>query len=410
MYGNKNQLKLNEDEIQKDLEENLKISVKKQMISDVPIGAFLSGGVDSSIVVALMQSQSFQPVKTFTIGFNENDYSEAKFAKKIAKHLGTNHTELYVSPKKAMEVIPKISTIYDEPFSDSSQIPTFLVSELTKQHVKVAISGDGGDELFCGYNRYAMNEKFSAIFRFMPFILRKTLASSIHSISPNSLNKISKFMPFLNQIVNFGDKIHKGANVLNTKNFSDIYYSLRSHWQNPSKIVLNSKEPGTLLTEFKPNLSCLDSQQQMMALDLLTYLPDDILVKVDRAAMASSLETRVPFLDHKLIEYVFKIPHSFKFRNGNGKWILKKILNQYVPKSLTERPKMGFEIPLGSWLRGPLRDWAEDLLNEKRLNQENFFNTKLVRDKWLEHLNGKKNWQHHLWDILMFQAWLESNN
>jgi asparagine synthase (glutamine-hydrolysing) len=410
MYGNKNQLKLNEDEIQKDLEENLKISVKKQMISDVPIGAFLSGGVDSSIVVALMQSQSFQPVKTFTIGFNENDYSEAKFAKKIAKHLGTNHTELYVSPKKAMEVIPKISTIYDEPFSDSSQIPTFLVSELTKQHVKVAISGDGGDELFCGYNRYAMNEKFSAIFRFMPFILRKTLASSIHSISPNSLNKISKFMPFLNQIVNFGDKIHKGANVLNTKNFSDIYYSLRSHWQNPSKIVLNSKEPGTLLTEFKPNLSCLDSQQQMMALDLLTYLPDDILVKVDRAAMASSLETRVPFLDHKLIEYVFKIPHSFKFRNGNGKWILKKILNQYVPKSLTERPKMGFEIPLGSWLRGPLRDWAEDLLNEKRLNQENFFNTKLVRDKWSEHINGKKNWHHHLWDILMFQAWLEKNN
>jgi asparagine synthase (glutamine-hydrolysing) len=357
-----------------------------------------------------MQSQSHQPVKTFTVGFNEKEYNEAKFAKKIAKHLGTNHTELYVSPKKAMEVIPKISTIYDEPFSDSSQIPTFLVSELTKQHVKVAISGDGGDELFCGYNRYAMNEKFSAIFRFMPFILRKTLASSIHSISPNSLNKISKFMPFLNQIVNFGDKIHKGANVLNTKNFSDIYYSLRSHWQNPSKIVLNSKEPGTLLTEFKPNLSCLDSQQQMMALDLLTYLPDDILVKVDRAAMASSLETRVPFLDHKLIEYVFKIPHSFKFRNGNGKWILKKILNQYVPKSLTERPKMGFEIPLGSWLRGPLRDWAEDLLNEKRLNQENFFNTKLVRDKWLEHLNGKKNWQHHLWDILMFQAWLESNN
>ena len=410
MYGNKNQLKFNEDEIQKDLEENLKISIKKQMISDVPIGAFLSGGVDSSTVVALMQSQSHQPVKTFTVGFNEKEYNEAKFAKKIAKHLGTNHTELYVSPKAAMEVIPKISTIYDEPFSDSSQIPTFLVSQLTKQHVKVAISGDGGDELFCGYNRYKMSEKFSSIFRFMPFSLRKTLASTIQSISPHNLDKISRFIPILDQPTNFGDKIHKGADVLNTKNFSDIYYTLCSHWKNPTEIVLNSKEPGTLLTKFKPNINYLNTQQQMMALDFLTYLPDDILVKVDRAAMASSLETRVPFLDHNLIEYVFKIPHSLKFRNGHGKWILKKILNQYVPKSLTQRPKVGFEIPLGSWLRGPLRDWAENLLNEKRLNQENFFNTKLVRDKWLEHLDGKKNWQHHLWDILMFQAWLEKNN
>ncbi|MDA7476494.1 asparagine synthase (glutamine-hydrolyzing) [Candidatus Pelagibacter ubique] len=410
MYGNKNQLKFSEDEIQKDLEENLKISVKKQMISDVPIGAFLSGGVDSSTIVALMQSQSNQPVKTFTVGFNENEYNEAKFAKKIAKHLGTNHTELYVSPKTAMEVIPKISTIYDEPFSDSSQIPTFLVSQLTKQHVKVAISGDGGDELFCGYNRYKMSEKFSSLFRFMPFNLRKTIASTIQSISPHNLNKISKFIPILDQQTNFGDKIHKGADVLNTKNFSNIYYTLCSHWKDPTKIVLNSKEPGTLLTKFKPNLNYLDTQEQMMALDFLTYLPDDILVKLDRAAMASSLETRVPFLDHNLIEYVFKIPHSLKFRNGHGKWILKKILNQYVPKNLTERPKMGFAIPLGSWLRGPLRDWAENLLNEKRLNQENFFNTKLVRDKWLEHLNGKKNWHHHLWDILMFQAWLEKNN
>ena len=198
--------------------------------------------------------------------------------------------------------------------------------------------------------------------------------------------------------------------MLNTKNFSDIYYTLCSHWENPTKIVLNSEEPGTFLTKFKPNLKYLNHQQQMMTLDLLTYLPDDILVKVDRAAMASSLETRVPFLDHKLIEHVFKIPHSLKYRNGNGKWILKRILNQYVPKSLTQRPKMGFEIPIGSWLRGPLRDWAENLLNEKRLNQENFFNTKFVRAKWLDHLDGKKNWQHDLWDILMFQVWLEKNN
>lgn len=410
MHGNKNQLGLSENEFQENLEENLKISVKKQMISDVPLGAFLSGGIDSSLIVALMQSQSTQPVKTFTVGFNEKDYSEAQYAKKIAKHLGTNHTELYVSSKEAIDVIPKIPTIYDEPFSDSSQIPTFLVSQLAKENVKVAISGDGGDELFCGYNRYIMSEKFSPIFRFMPLIIRKTLASTIQSISPQSLNKISKFLPILNQYSNFGDKIHKGANVLNTKNFSDIYYTLCSHWENPTKIVLNSEEPGTFLTKFKPNLKYLNHQQQMMTLDLLTYLPDDILVKVDRAAMASSLETRVPFLDHKLIEHVFKIPHSLKYRNGNGKWILKRILNQYVPKSLTQRPKMGFEIPIGSWLRGPLRDWAENLLNEKRLNQENFFNTKFVRAKWLDHLDGKKNWQHDLWDILMFQVWLEKNN
>lgn len=410
MHGNNNQLELSESEFQEKLKENLQISVKKQMISDVPLGAFLSGGIDSSTIVALMQSQSTKPVKTFTVGFNEKDYSEAQYAKKIAKHLGTNHTELYVSSKEAMDVIPKISTIYDEPFSDSSQIPTFLVSQLAKENVKVAISGDGGDELFCGYNRYIISEKFSPIFRFMPLKIRKTLASTIQSIPPRSLNKILKFLPILNQYSNFGDKIHKGANVLNLKNFSDIYYTLCSHWKNPTKIVLNSEEPGTFLTKFKPNLKYLNNQQQMMALDLLTYLPDDILVKVDRAAMASSLETRVPFLDHKLIEHVFKIPHSLKYRNGNGKWILKRILNEYVPKNLTQRPKMGFEIPIGSWLRGPLRDWAENLLNEKRLNQENFFNTKFVRAKWFDHLDGKKNWQHDLWDILMFQVWLENNN
>ena len=410
MNSNKNKLKFNEAKIEEDLEKNLKISIENQMISDVPIGAFLSGGIDSSTVVALMQSKSIKPVKTFTVGFNENDFSEAKYAKKIAKHLGTNHTELYVSSKEAMEVIPKISTIYDEPFSDSSQIPTYLVSQLTKQHVKVAISGDGGDELFCGYNRYLMTEKLSTLFRFMPRILREILAYLIQSISPQNLNRVSKLLPNLNQIVNFGDKMHKGANILNAKKFSDIYYNLCSHWQNPTNVVINSEEPATLLTKFKPDLSYLNTQQQMMVLDLLTYLPDDILVKVDRAAMASSLETRIPFLDHNFIEYVFKIPHTLKFKNGQGKWILKKILNKYVPSNLTERPKMGFEIPLGTWLRGPLRDWAEDLLNEKKLVQQNYFNPKLVRDKWSEHLSEKKNWQHHLWDILMFQAWLETNN
>ncbi len=410
IYGDNNQLSLNEKDIQKDLEKHLKSSVQKQMISDVPLGAFLSGGIDSSTIVALMQLQSKDPIKTFTIGFSENDYSEAIYAKKIAKHLGTDHTELYVSPKNALEVIPKLSTIYDEPFSDSSQVPTFLVSQLAKQHVKVALSGDGGDELFCGYNRYIISKRFSNLFRFMPLSFRKLLSLGTKSISSQNWKKISKFIPKFKQYTNFGDQMYKGANVLNAKTMYQLYYMLCSHWQNPEQVIMNIKEPGTFLTEFKPNLEKLDIQQQMMALDSITYLPDDILVKIDRAAMASSLETRVPFLDHKLIEYVWRIPHSFKLRQGTGKWILRQILNQYVPKNLTERPKMGFGVPLCEWLRGPLKDWAENLLNEKRLKQEGYFNPKLIRDKWEEHIHGKENWQYELWDILMFQAWVDENN
>lgn len=410
VYENKNQFSLGDLDIKKDLEKHLKLSVKKQMISDVPLGAFLSGGIDSSTVVALMQSQSSKPIKTFTIGYSENDYDESKYAKKIAKHLGTDHKELYVSPSKAMEVIPKLPTIYDEPFSDSSQIPTFLVSKLAKDHVKVALSGDGGDELFCGYNRYLMGKKFLYISRFMPSSLRKILASSIQQISPKKWNKISNFLPGLNKYVNFGDKIHKGASVLASETLYDYYYKLCSHWKNPNRIVLNCEEPKTLLTDLNQDLKNFNIQQQMMILDFITYLPDDILTKVDRAAMANSIETRAPFLDHKLIEYVWKIPHSLKFRNGKGKWILKQILEKYVPKNLSEKPKMGFGVPIGSWLQEPLKDWAENLLSEKRLKQDGFFDSKSIRDKWTEHLSGKKNWQYDLWDILMFQAWKDEHN
>ena len=405
--GNNNQLTISESHIQEDLEKYLQSSVRKQMISDVPLGGFLSGGIDSSTIVALMQSQSINPVKTFTIGFNEDEYSEAKYAKKIAKHLGTDHTELYVSSKKAIEVIPKLPLIYDEPFSDSSQIPTFLVSQLAKKDVKVALSGDGGDELFCGYNRYLMSEKFWNIFRLMPQSFRKIFSSGLQSISTENWTTISKLLPGLKKYSNFGDKIHKGANVLKAKTSHELYYMLCSHWQNPTEAVINSKEPGTLLTEFKPDFQGLNNHQQMMVLDFLTYLPDDILVKVDRAAMASSLETRIPFLDHNLIEYVWRIPHSLKFKKGEGKWILKKILNKYVPKHLTDRPKMGFGIPIGAWLRGPLRDWAENLLDQKRLQQEGYFNSKLIRDKWTEHLSYKRDWQYDLWNVLMFQAWID---
>ena len=408
-YGNRNQLILSEPDIQNNLEKCLKNSVRKQMMSDVPFGAFLSGGIDSSLIVALMQSQSTRPIKTFTIGYNEDDYSEAKYAKKIAKHLGTDHTELYVSAKLAMEVIPKLATIYDEPFSDSSQIPTYLVSELAKRHVKVALSGDGGDELFCGYNRYVMSERFWNKLNLMPLSIRRILAFIIESISPQKWSNMSKFLPGLNQYSNFGDKMHKGAKVLEAKTLNEMHYMLCSHWQNPSEAVINSKEPRTILNKFKKKFRNLNSQEQMMVTDFVTYLPDDILVKIDRAAMSLSLETRTPFLDHQLIEYALKIPHSLKFKDGNGKWILKKILNQYVPKKFTTRPKMGFAVPLDTWLRGPLRDWVENLINENRLKQEGYFNHSLIRKKWTEHLSGKKNWHSDLWDVLMFQAWIDVN-
>ena len=408
--GNNNQLTNSDENIQKDLEELLQTSVKKQMISDVPLGAFLSGGVDSSVLVSLMQSQSNLPVKTFTIGFSEEDYNEADHAKKIAKHLGTNHTEFYVSSKRAMEVIPKIPLIYDEPFSDSSQIPTFLVAQLASKQVKVALSGDAGDELFCGYNRYLMSKKFWNIISLIPLSCRKILSSGLKILSTQNWQRILKVSPSTSQYHNFGDKIYKGIDALKAKTLTDLYYILSSHWQNPTEIVFSTKESETIFNEFIPMLKDLNGQEQMMVLDFITYLPDDILVKVDRASMASSLETRIPYLDHKLIEYVWKIPHSLKYRNGQGKWILRQILNKYVPKNLTERPKMGFGVPIDAWLRGPLRDWAENLLDEKRLSEEGYFNPKLIRDKWTEHLCGKRNWQNHLWDILMFQAWIDANN
>ena len=410
IYGNNNQLTQSDESIQSDLEKRLKLSVKQRMISDVPLGAFLSGGIDSSTIVALMQSQSNHPIKTFTIGFNEDDYNEAQHAKKIAKHLGTDHTELYFSSKTAMEVIPKLSTIYDEPFSDNSQIPSFLLSQLAKKDVKVALSGDGGDELFCGYNRYMSTNNWSKKFNSVPISLRKILAYAVKLISQKNWNKLFKLLPGLNQHINYGHKIHKGAKALEANTLSDLYYILISHWQNPTEVVTNSKEPPTFLSEFNPELLNFNNHQKMMMLDLITFLPNSILVKVDRASMASSLEARVPFLDHELIEYSWKIPHSLKFRNGKGKWILRQILSNYVPKNLTERPKKGFGIPIGIWLRGPLRDWAENLLNEKRLTQEGYFNPKQIRDKWQEHLLNKHNWQYDLWNVLMFQAWIDSNN
>jgi asparagine synthase (glutamine-hydrolysing) len=395
------------------LETLLKDAVSKQMMADVPLGAFLSGGVDSSTVVALMQAQSERPVKTFTIGFHEDGYDEAVHAQAVAKHLGTDHTELYVTAQQAMDVIPRLPTLYDEPFSDSSQIPTFLVSQLARQHVTVSLSGDAGDELFCGYNRYQMTASLWNRVASAPMPLRKLAAKGLTSVSPGAWNKMANVVrsiaPTSLPFANLGDKLHKGAGVLGSESIDALYLNLVAHWHDPASVVIGGFEPPTLLVGDAPNLSGLDNIQRMMALDMLTYLPDDILAKVDRAAMGVSLETRVPFLDHRVVEFAWSLPQSMKLRDGQTKWALRQILFRHVPQALIERPKMGFGVPIGDWLRGPLRDWAETLLSESRLRDEGFFHAAPVRQKWEEHLSGQRNWQYHLWDILMFQAWLENN-
>ena len=404
-----NQLPLNGLEIQNDLEDHLKLSVKQQMISDVPTGAFLSGGIDSSTIVSLMQSQSNKQIKTFTIGFSKSDFNEAKHAKKIAKHLGTDHTELYFSTKTAMQVIPKLPTIHDEPFSDNSQIPSFLLSQLAKKQIRVALSGDGGDELFCGYNRYNSTNSWSNKFNLIQKYLRKILADRIKATPQDALNRLLNLLPNLNDYASVGYKT-KSINALKAKTLADLYHVILSQSQNPSDVVLRSKEPATFLTKLQPKFPDFNNHQIMMALDQITYLPNDILVKIDRTSMASSVETRVPFLDHRIIEYSWKIPHSLKFRNGKSKWILRKILKNYVPENLTDRPKKGFGIPLNDWLKGPLKDWAENLLDEKKLLYEGFFNSKIIRQRWEDYLSNKNKSLYDLWNVLMFQAWRDQNN
>jgi asparagine synthase (glutamine-hydrolysing) len=392
----------------------LKDAVRQQMMADVPLGAFLSGGVDSSTVVALMQAQSARPVKTFTIGFHEEGYNEAEHAKAVAAHLGTEHTELYVTAQQAMDVIPRLPSLYDEPFSDSSQIPTFLVSQLARQHVTVSLSGDAGDELFCGYNRYQMTAKLWSNISSAPMPLRKLLARGLTAVPPNTWDRLAGaakgVLPHSVRYSKVGDKLHKGAGVLGSSSLDALYLGLVSHWDDPASVVVGGFEPDTLLVGNAPPLPGLDSIQRMMALDMLTYLPDDILAKVDRAAMGVSLETRVPFLDHRVVEFAWRLPQSMKLREGQSKWALRQVLYRHVPKSLIERPKMGFGVPIDNWLRGPLRDWAENLLDESRLRNEGFFHPGAVRTKWQEHLSGQRNWQYHLWDVLMFQAWLEEAN
>ena len=383
--------------------------VRQQMIADVPIGAFLSGGVDSSTIVALMQAQSFRPVKTFTIGFDEQNYNEAPYAELVAKYLGTDHSQLYVSPTQAFDVIKKLPLIYCEPFADSSQIPTYLVSQLAKKEVTVSLSGDGGDELFCGYNRYQVTDRLWEKLKFIPRPIRYLISRGIIFTSPEQWDAVSKFIPYSTQYSNFGDKMHKGAGLLLSNSMVDLYLRMISHLPNPSDWVIGGF---TYPTNFIKNLSTmsdLNAIERMMAIDSISYLPDDILVKLDRAAMSVSLEGRVPFLDYRLVEFAWSLPIQYKLHDGKSKWILRQLLFQYVPKELIERPKMGFGLPLNEWLRGPLREWADTLISENRLIQQGFFHPKPIRKMWEEHLSGRRNWMTQLWNILMFQAWIETN-
>jgi len=388
-----------EDETQH-LHELLKDSVKIRMEADVPLGAFLSGGIDSSLVVSLMQTQSSLPIKTFTIGFKEKRFDESIQARDIAKHLGTDHTELTVTSQDAQDTVPFLSKMMDEPFGDASLIPTFLVAKLAKQKLTVALSGDGGDELFCGYPRYILGKKFLSRFGNWNPIAKEKLALGIRKIPLPLWNKILSQTKWTSP----GEKINKFAEALTTKNPLELYQKLTSHFDPPKQITLETREPPTLLNQGAPPID--NPIELMMALDLVTYLPDDILVKVDRATMAVSLEGRMPLLDHRLVELAWTFPLDWKLRNGQGKWILKKILKNYVPESLYERPKMGFSVPVGDWIRGPLRDWAEELLKETKIKNQGILQVEPVRMLWRKHLLRERNHQHQLWDILMFQDWL----
>lgn len=385
----------------------LRDSVKLRMMADVPLGAFLSGGYDSSTVVALMQSLSSRPVKTFSIGFSESSHNEAAYAKEVAKHLGTEHHELYVEPRQALDIIPKLARMFDEPFSDSSQIPTYLVSELARGHVTVALSGDGGDELFCGYQRYSLASRIWNKVSRVPTVVRPIVSWGVEHF-PLALAQSLEQVPFINRkIPHLSDRLPKLARLLNRKSFELFYLDLVSHAKDPEKLVLGSSVPQTVFNSLVTNDNRFSLNDRMMLLDSLTYLPGDILTKVDRSSMAVSLEARVPMLDHRLIEFAWSIPQSMKVRNGASKWLLRQVLYKYVPKHLVDRPKQGFGVPIEHWLRGPLRDWAEMLLEERKLRQQGYLDPAPIRRMWAEHLSGKRRWHYYLWDVLMFQAWLE---
>lgn len=391
------------------LEQHLGAAVRKQMVADVPLGALLSGGLDSTAITALMQANSSRPVRSFTIGFDEREYDEATHARAVAAHLGTDHTELRLSGSDALALVPQMPSMYDEPFADSSQLPTHLVMKLARQHVTVALSGDAGDEMFGGYNRYFLAPKVWRRLGWMPLPLRRAMGAGLTALPSEMINRLAGPLARRAGIAHPGDKAHKlGHRLRAMRSMDDLCVSLVSEWPDAESMVVGGFMPPNLLDERARWPRLADPVARMMALDGLTYLPDDILVKVDRAAMAVSLETRAPFLDRDLIEFAWSLPMHMKIRNGQGKWLLRRLLDRYVPGELVERPKMGFGIPLDAWLRGPLRDWAESLLAENRLRREGYLKPAPIRAAWKAHLAGQASYGYRLWSVLMFQAWLES--
>jgi asparagine synthase (glutamine-hydrolysing) len=400
----------NEAEAVAALEVTLREAVALQMVADVPLGAFLSGGVDSSTIIALMQTQSSRPVRTFTVGFDEMGFDEAPYALAVARHLGVDHHELRVTPADALAVISSLPTLYDEPFADSSQIPTYLVCQAARQQVTVALSGDAGDELFGGYNRYLWGQRIWGKFSRLPGPLRRSLGAAMQQLPAPVWDALGRARG-TNGVVRLGDKAHRLARRLQTVNsMDDLYRSLVTEWPQETQLVHGAGRLTTLLDDASLAVEAPEPEHRMMLWDSLSYLPDDILTKVDRAAMGVSLETRVPFLDHRVAELAWRLPLHMKIRNGQGKWALRQVLYKYVPRELIERPKAGFAIPVGEWLRGPLRDWAESLLEESRLAREGFLNPTPIREAWKQHLSGRYDWTPRLWSVLMFQAWLEANS
>ncbi len=401
-----NPLDGNDAELTEQLETLLQDAVARRMIADVPLGAFLSGGVDSSTVVALMQQAHLGRVRTFSIGFDIAGYNEAPHAAAVAGHLGTDHSELTVTSGQALDLIPRLPDIYDEPFADSSQIPTYFVSAMTRRHVTVALSGDGGDELFAGYNRYQLTQRFWQALAILPRPMRTAAAAALTMVTPDRWTALASVLPARLRPPQTGDKLHKVATVLKLDSADAIYRRLVSHWD-PAAIMPDVPEPPSIIRDQRLPQEFPDLLARMQFLDLVTYLPDDILTKLDRASMAVALEARVPLLDHRVVEFSWRLPRKAKVRNRTSKWILRQVLYRHVPPALVERPKMGFGIPLGEWLRGPLRDWAEALLSETRLREAALLDAEVVRRFWQEHLDGSRNWQYLLWDVLMLEAWRE---
>lgn len=405
--GISNPLEITDEEAVIRLRDLLSDAVGMRMVADVPLGAFLSGGIDSSLVVALMQRLSDKPVRTFSIGFGERRFNEAESAKAVARHLGTDHTELYVSPQDSLGVIPKLPTMYDEPFADSSQIPTHLVSQLARQHVTVSLSGDGGDELFCGYDRYDLAYNLSRGLERVPAAVRGAAAMAIRAVPMGAWNVMGSVLPERLSAGRTGDRMYKLAHRFRYGSFPQIVDSSLALWDDPRSVMAKSVQ----LQPDRPIALRTDGSkfERMMAFDLVTYLPDDILVKVDRASMAVSLESRVPLLDHRVVEFAWRLPMSLKRRNGVSKWLLKQVLYSMVPKALVDRPKQGFGVPIEYWLKNELREWAGDLLAPDQIRRDGFLNPDVISKHFAEHLSGRRSWASQLWTVLMFQAWLHNN-